>query len=73
MGFELRALVTEGTKTGFGIKVLSKLTLLDLLKLCLRLYLLEGMGDKPPYVSVHLKSIPPLPYGFNFQDTQVGT
>ena len=73
MGFELRALVTEGTKTGFGIKVLSKLTLLDLLKLCVRLYLLEGMGDKPPYVSVHLKSIPPLLYGFNFQDTQVGT
>ena len=43
--FESRALVTEGTRTGFAMLVLSKLTLLDLSRLCVRLCLLEKMGE----------------------------
>ena len=45
-GFESRALRTEGTRTGFAMLVLSKLTLFDLSELCVRLYLLEKMGKK---------------------------
>ena len=45
-GFESRAIVTEGTRTGFAMLALSKLTFLDLSKLCVRLYLLKKMGKK---------------------------
>ena len=44
-GFELRILATEGTRTGFGMLVLSVLTLLDLSKLCVGLCLLEKMVE----------------------------
>ena len=45
-GFESRALVTDGTRTGFVMPVLSKLTWIDLSELCARLYLLEKVGEK---------------------------
>ena len=45
-GFESRALVTEGTRTGFAMLVLSKLMWLDLSKLCARLCILEKMEEK---------------------------
>ena len=45
-GFESRALVTEGSRTQFSMLILSRLTLLDLSKLCVRLCLLEKMGEK---------------------------
>ena len=45
-GFESRALVTEGTRTWFSMLVLSKVTLLDLSKLCVRLCPLEKMGEE---------------------------
>ena len=45
-GFESRVLVTAGTRTVFAKLALSKLTLLDLTKFCVRLCLLEKMGGK---------------------------
>ena len=45
-GFKSSAIVTEGTRTGFAMLVLSKLTLLDLSKLCVRLCQLEKVGEK---------------------------
>ena len=45
-GFESRALVTEATRTGFSMLVLSKLMWLDLSKLCARLCILEKTEEK---------------------------
>ena len=62
-GFELKALATEGTKTGFSIVMLSKLKLLDLSKLFVGLCVLGKMRESISlFVSpTHLKSIPAFP------------
>ena len=44
--FQSRVLVSESTKTRFAMLVLTKLTSLDLSKLCVKLCLLEKMGEK---------------------------
>ena len=44
--FQSRVLVSESTKTRFAMLVLTKLTSLDLSKLCVKLSLLEKMGEK---------------------------
>ena len=70
-GFELTALVTEGTRTGFTMLVLLKLTVLSLSKLCEQVCLLRKIGEKHHFVWLqHIwKASLPLLYGSNFQET----
>ena len=51
-GFESRVSVTEGTRTGLSMLVLSKLTFLDLSKLCVRLCLLQKIWGKHIFLRV---------------------